>query len=153
MENEFNYTDLNQVNDFLAEQSDRNDMIASYALEYSGDEEGRKLRKLQIGHRKAFVQGKEQIQPVKLPVDYQSKIVETAVSFLFGDAPTINANDAENQQATEILLTCRRAMAPGARVITVVTGKKSLSAKGRTYCIAMPNAAPRMELASASRSI
>ena len=45
------------------------------------------------------------------------------------------------------------AIAEGATVMTVFTGKKSLSASGSVYWAAIPAAAPRIELASASSRI
>lgn len=102
-EQEFNFKNADKVNDFIAQYTDRQKAIEKYALEYSGEDEGRDLRDLQIGTRKNYQQGETKVIPEKLKVQYQKKIVNTAVSFLFGDAPSINANDSDKQSAIDIL--------------------------------------------------
>lgn len=100
---EFDFSDKEAVKDFLAQHSDTHKKIEEYAKEYKGTDEGRKLRRLQIGYREDFTQGNKLVSAEKIKIQYQKKIVNTAVSFLFGDAPTINANDSENQNGIDIL--------------------------------------------------
>lgn len=100
---EFDYTNADSVKDYMAQYSDKQKAIESYALEYSGKDEGRKIRKLQIGDREDYRQGDKQVTAERLKIQYQKKIVNTAVSFLLGDAPSINANDSDNQDAIDIL--------------------------------------------------
>ena len=100
---EFDFTSATAVKDFLKENEARQKAIGEYALEYGGADKGRDLRPLQIGKREDYTQGKKNVTAERLKVQYQKKIVKTAVSFLLGDAPSINANDADNKNALEIL--------------------------------------------------
>ena len=100
---EFDYTNADSIKDYMSQYSDKQKDIESYALEYSGADKGRELRDLQVGERKPYQQGEVKVIPEKLKIQYQKKIVNTAVSFLFGDAPSINANDADNPNAEAIL--------------------------------------------------
>lgn len=100
---DFDFTNAQKVKDYLATQDKRQKKITEYAKEYSGSDEGRKLRDLQIGKREDYTQGAKQVKAERIKVQQQKKIVNTAVSFLFGDAPTISANDADNKNAIAIL--------------------------------------------------
>ncbi len=100
---EFNFENYTEIEQFLSDNKERQESIEEYALEYEGTEEGRKLRDLQIGQRKDYTQGATNVSAEKIKIQYQKKIVNTAVSFLFGDAPTIHANDAESTNAQGIL--------------------------------------------------
>ncbi|WP_028376014.1 phage portal protein [Leeuwenhoekiella sp. MAR_2009_132] len=100
---DFDFTSATAVKDFLATQDSRQKKISEYALEYSGSDDGRKLRDLQIGKREDYTQGSKPVKAERIKVQQQKKIVNTAVSFLFGDAPSITANDMNNTSAIEIL--------------------------------------------------
>lgn len=100
---EFDYTDADKVKDFIAQYTDKQKEIANYALEYSGKDDGRKIRDLQIGKREDYRQGNKNVVAERLKIQYQKKIVNTAVSFLFGDAPDINSSDTDNANGEEIL--------------------------------------------------
>ena len=100
---DFDFTSATAVKDFLATQDSRQKKISEYALEYSGSDDGRKLRDLQIGKREDYTQGSKAVKAERIKVQQQKKIVNTAVSFLFGDAPSITANDMNNKSAIEIL--------------------------------------------------
>lgn len=102
-EKEFNFTDYTAIEEFLGENKTRQESIAEYALEYEGTDEGRKIRDLQVGKREDYTQGTKRVTAEKIKIQYQKKIVNTAVSFLFGDAPTLHPNDAESANAQEIL--------------------------------------------------
>jgi SPP1 family phage portal protein len=100
---EFDFKDETQVKDFLGLDASRQKQITEYALEYSGEDEGRKLRDLQVGKREDYTSGKKKVVAERLKIQYQKKVVNTAVSFLFGDAPIIRANDPDKQSAIDIL--------------------------------------------------
>ncbi len=92
-----------QVTEFL--ENHRKNEVAEYAKEFKGD---RKLRKLQVGNRKDYTQGKNKtIEAERLVVNFQKKIVNTASSFLFGEAPSITPTDPENEAGAEILRTLK----------------------------------------------
>lgn len=100
---EFDFKNATAVTDFLGENQTRNKKIAEYKKEYDGTDEGRKLRDNQIGKREDYTQGTKQVKAEKLKVQYQRYIVNTAVSFLLGEAPSISANDVDNQAGQQIL--------------------------------------------------
>ena len=100
---EFDFTNSEEVKNFLSSYTERQKAILNYAQEYHGTDQGRKLRDLQIGHREDYTQGRKRVTAERLKIQYQKKIVNTAVSFLFGDAPDIRANDMDNQNGIAIL--------------------------------------------------
>lgn len=96
---EIDLTNKDQVVKFLNDH--KNDDVDEYEKEYNG---GRKLRKLQVGHRKDLERGKNKTVPAeKMIVNFQKKIVKTASSFIFGEVPSIVPNNPENQTAVEVL--------------------------------------------------
>ena len=100
---EFDFDNKEAVLEFLAQHSDKQKQIAEYATEYTDVDKGRKMRDLQIGKREDYTQGSKPVKAERLPIQYQKKIVNTAVSFLLGDAPDIRTNDADNEDAQAIL--------------------------------------------------
>jgi len=104
---EFDFKDAEAVKDFMGESSKKIRSIANYALEYSGDIEGRKLRDNQVGKRENYTQGDKQVIAERLIINWQKKIVKGSVSFLVGDAPKITANDIDNENGIAILDTLK----------------------------------------------
>ena len=100
---EFNYTSKEEVTEFLGQNKNRQKDIQKFADEYNDVEKGRNLRELQIGKRKNYTQGSTTVVAERLPIQYQKKIVNTAVSFLFGDAPEIRASDVDSEDGKSIL--------------------------------------------------
>lgn len=101
---EFDFTNIEAVKGFLEEKSARHKSISEYALEYSGSDEGRKLRKLQIGKRENYTQGSNNtpVEAERIKINLQRKIVQTAVSFLFGDAPEIISTNAKGEEILDV---------------------------------------------------
>ena len=100
---DFDFKNATAVTDFLGENQARNKKIVEYKKEYDGTDEGRKLRDNQIGKREDYTQGSKQVKAERLKVQYQRYIVNTAVSFLLGEAPSIYANDVDSQAGQRIL--------------------------------------------------
>ncbi|CAL67405.1 phage portal protein [Christiangramia forsetii] len=100
---DFDFKNATAVTDFLGENEKRNKKIAEYKSEYEGTDEGRKLRDNQIGKREDYTQGKKSVKAERLKTQYQKYIVQTGVSFLLGDAPTITASDIDNEGGKTIL--------------------------------------------------
>ena len=98
MTKELDLTNIDQITDFL--DNNRNKEIPEYAKEFNGN---RQIRKLQIGHRKDFQQGVMKVEAERLTVNFQRKIVDTAVSFLFGEAPDITTNNPEDAASDNFL--------------------------------------------------
>ncbi len=105
MEEEFDFTNSTKVKDFLASKEKDQKKIADYANEYAGNIEGRKIRTLQIGNRPDYKSGKDKQARAaeKLTTQWQRYIVNTAVSFLLGNDPTITSNDPESEDSIKIL--------------------------------------------------
>lgn len=103
VEFDFDFKDETQVKDFLGLDAARQKQITEYALEYSGEDEGRKLRTLQIGKREDYKNGNKTVSSEQLKIQYQKKVVNTPVSFLFGDAPIIRPSEPDNKNGIEIL--------------------------------------------------
>ena len=99
----FDFTSAQAVKDFLGENEGRQKKIKEYKQEYEGTDEGRKLRDNQIGKREDYTQGTKQVKAERLKVQYQRYIVNTAVSFLLGEAPSVTANDVDSQDGIAIL--------------------------------------------------
>lgn len=100
---DFDFKNATAVTDFLGENQARNKQITDYKKEYDGTDEGRKLRDNQIGKREDYTQGNKQVKAERLKVQYQRYIVNTAVSFLLGEAPSIIANDVDSEAGQQIL--------------------------------------------------
>jgi len=96
-------TNKEEVTEFLKNHQRKE--VAEYAKEFKGD---RKLRKLQVGNRKDYNQGKHKIvEAERLVVNFQKKIVNTASSFLFGEAPSITPTNPKDKAGSEILRTLK----------------------------------------------
>lgn len=95
---EIDLTNKDQVTKFL--ESNRESKPAEYAKEFNGD---RKIRSLQVGHRKDFQQNTTKVEAERLTVNFQRKIVDTAVSFLFGEAPDVTTSNPEDESGEKVL--------------------------------------------------
>ncbi|WP_300441358.1 phage portal protein [Christiangramia sp.] len=91
-------TNETEVKEFL--NNKKKDLVDSYYKEYNGD---RQIRSLQIGKRANYKQGNKTVEAEKLKINFQKKIVNTAVSFLFGEQPAITPKDSSDKGSVEIL--------------------------------------------------
>lgn len=99
------FTSVKDAEEFLASKEKEQKKVSEYAEEYKGTIEGRKVRTLQIGNRPNYKKGKDKQdrEAEKLTTQWQRYIVNTAVSFLLGDDPTITSSDPEKEASKKIL--------------------------------------------------
>lgn len=100
---EFDYANAEAVKEFIGGNAAHQKLISEYAKEYKGTEGGRKLRPLQVGHREDYTQGKKPRKAEKQVTRFPKYIVNNSVGFLLGDAPSILANDPDNEKGKQIL--------------------------------------------------
>lgn len=85
--------------EILKSQGKKNDDIQNLIKEFSLTD--RSIRQTQIGNvqKDKVIQGKAPVTAVRIPINFQKKIVTTSVAFEVGEPATLIPNDTENKLA------------------------------------------------------